>query len=227
VEWHVALGGESRTVRDLLDVVERHRADLLCAHRNLHTEGWRWPFTLGDHVEVLTQATTTPVLVLPHPHARRDSRHELNPARRVMAMTDHLTGDESLINHAASFTPPDGRLLLTHIEDDLVFDRYLDIFSKIPTIDTDHARETVSQQLLKEPAEYIDRCARALADAGRTFEVTSIVTFGHLVSTPRELIREHEVDLLVMNTKDEDQLAMHGLAHPLAVELRDLPLLML
>ena len=35
------------------------------------------------------------------------------------------------------------------------------------------------------------------------------------------------VDLLVMNTKDEDQLAMHGLAYPLAVELRQIPLLML
>ena len=30
-----------------------------------------------------------------------------------------------------------------------------------------------------------------------------------------------------MNTKDDDQLAMHGLAYPLAVELRDIPLLML
>jgi len=30
-----------------------------------------------------------------------------------------------------------------------------------------------------------------------------------------------------LNTKDEDQLAMHGLAYPLAVELRQIPLLML
>jgi hypothetical protein len=30
-----------------------------------------------------------------------------------------------------------------------------------------------------------------------------------------------------MNTKDEDQLAMHGLAYPLAIELRTIPLLML
>jgi hypothetical protein len=35
------------------------------------------------------------------------------------------------------------------------------------------------------------------------------------------------VDLLVMNTKDEDHSAMHGLAYPLAVELRGTPLLML
>ena len=39
--------------------------------------------------------------------------------------------------------------------------------------------------------------------------------------------KEHGVDLVVLNTKDEDQLAMHGLAYPLAIELRQIPLLML
>ena len=39
--------------------------------------------------------------------------------------------------------------------------------------------------------------------------------------------REHEIDLLVFNTKDDDQLAMHGLAYPLAVEVRGIPILML
>ena len=43
----------------------------------------------------------------------------------------------------------------------------------------------------------------------------------------RALVREHEVDLLIMETKDEDQLAMHGLAHPLAIEIREIPLLMI
>ena len=43
----------------------------------------------------------------------------------------------------------------------------------------------------------------------------------------KRLIDEHRVDLLVMNTKDEDQLAMHGLSYPLTVELRDTPLLLI
>ena len=34
-------------------------------------------------------------------------------------------------------------------------------------------------------------------------------------------------DLLVMHAKEEDQMAMHGMAHPLAVELRSVPLLLL
>ena len=41
------------------------------------------------------------------------------------------------------------------------------------------------------------------------------------------MIDEHQVDLLVVNTKDEDQLAMHGLAYALSVELRSTPILML
>ena len=51
--------------------------------------------------------------------------------------------------------------------------------------------------------------------------------FGHHLFEYRRLIEQHEVDLLVLNTKDEDQLAMHGIAYALAVELRQIPLLML
>jgi CheY-like chemotaxis protein len=40
-------------------------------------------------------------------------------------------------------------------------------------------------------------------------------------------VGSHSVDLLVMNTKQDDQLAMHGVAYPLCIELRDTPILML
>jgi hypothetical protein len=53
------------------------------------------------------------------------------------------------------------------------------------------------------------------------------VRTGHRLQAFKDLIAEHELDLLVMNTKDEDQLAMHGLAYPLAIEIRSIPLLML
>ena len=43
----------------------------------------------------------------------------------------------------------------------------------------------------------------------------------------QRLIEQHQVDLLVLNTQDENQLAMHGVAYALAVELRHIPLLML
>ena len=50
---------------------------------------------------------------------------------------------------------------------------------------------------------------------------------GHVLSLYRSLIIDHEIDLLVMNTKDEGQLAMHGTAYSLSVELEEIPLLLL
>ncbi len=50
---------------------------------------------------------------------------------------------------------------------------------------------------------------------------------GDRVEEYRRLVEDHRVDLLVLNTLDGDQLAMHGQAYPLAVELRGIPLLML
>ena len=54
-----------------------------------------------------------------------------------------------------------------------------------------------------------------------------VVTLGHHLDEYKRLVIEHDVDLLVMNTKDDDQMAMHGLAYPLAVELRGVPMLLL
>jgi len=57
--------------------------------------------------------------------------------------------------------------------------------------------------------------------------VDKVVRFGRRLDDVRRLIEERSVDLVVLNTKDADQSAMHGLAYPLAVELRTVPLLLL
>ena len=54
-----------------------------------------------------------------------------------------------------------------------------------------------------------------------------VVMIGHRLSEYQRLTEDHKIDLLVMNTKDEYQAAMHGLAYPLAVGLRTIPLLLL
>ena len=66
-----------------------------------------------------------------------------------------------------------------------------------------------------------------MRDEGVPVTIEHVVRFGHRLSEYRSLIEEHEIDLLVLNTKEEDQLAMHGMAYELAVELRHIPLLML
>lgn len=227
VVWRVVNGTEFETVPQLLAIVEEAQPDLICTYRHLHSDSWEWPFTLGDYVDVLTQVTATPVVLLPHPESTRASEHAIKDTATVMAMTDHLTGDARLVNYAVRLTKPRGRLFLTHIEDDATFVRYIDTISKIPSIETEDARREILERLIKEPAEYIRSCREVLQKEGLTVDVASIVQLGHHLQEYKTLIEEHKVDLLVFNTKDEDQLAMHGLAYPLAVEMRQIPLLML
>jgi nucleotide-binding universal stress UspA family protein len=227
--WQTVTGEDFHNVAELLNLVVEDDPDLICTYRHLHSNAWKWPHSLGEHVDVLTQVTSCPVMVVPHPERGGALDHAQQDTDVVMAITDHLTGDDRLVNHAARLTMSGGKLYLTHVEDEGVFERYLDVIGKIPQIDTETARETILAQLLKEPRDYIESCAEVLSrDAKeRSLTVEAVVTMGHRLSEYERLIQDHEVDLLVMNTKNEDQFAMHGLAYPLAVDLRSIPLLML
>ena len=225
--WQPLAGPAFDSVQALLEHVETHQPDLIVTYRHLHSNAWHWPYSLGEHLDVLTQATTTPILVLPHPDADRGLPHSVQDTSVVMAITDHLVGDARLVDTALGFTAAGGTCWLSHVEGAADFERYIDIISKIPMIDTETATETIKAQLLKEPHDYIRSCRAAIEAAGLDLSIEEIVFMGRRIEEYTRLIETHEVDLLVMHAKDEDQLAMHGLAYPLAVELRQIPILML
>lgn len=227
IRWRVVPGDEFHTVQELLDLVHEASPDLICSYRTLHSNAWKWGHSLGSHLDVLTQVEGPPVLVLPHPQSDDWLRGGLKPADTVMAMTDHLTGDHRLVNYAVRFTAPHGTLHLANVEDSLTFERYIDAISKVPTIETDEARESIMHQLLKESHDYADSCRAAFKEHGIDLTVEDTAVVGKHLSGYKRLIEERRVALLVLNTKDHDQLAMHGLAYPLAVEMNHVPLLML
>jgi hypothetical protein len=227
VQWKEIAGEEFDDAGDLLAIVERDRPDLICAYRNLHGGARRFPFSLGAHVDVLTQATSTPVLLLPAPTPEGRLAAGLENTNEVMVLHDHLTGSDPLVDYGVRFTTPGGKLFLAHMENDHVFERYIDVISKLPSIDTEVARRDIAAQLLKEPSDYIESAEAELAARELPVEVHKVVTMGRLIATCKQLVADHQIDLIVMNTKDDEQLAMHGLAYPIAVELRDVPLLML
>ena len=226
-ELQIALSEESTAIGDLLKLIETRNPDLIVTYRNLHSDAWSWPHSLGETVDVLTQVTELPVLLIPNPQEQPNFAELLQNTDSVMAITDHLTGDDRLVNFAVSLTQTSGRLTLSHVEDSATLERMLEAISKIPEIDTDTAREELSRQLLKEPKDYIASCKEVLDQANIDIEVQPSVSFGHHLKDHLKLIEDSSVDLLVLNTKDDDQQAMHGLAYPLAVQLRQTPLLML
>ncbi len=227
IDWNNASRNDFKSAEDLLELISRSTMDLIVTYRNLHSETWQHPFSLGEHLDVMLQKTKIPVLVIPHPKAGYGRDNALGNCHSVVVVTDHMVNDHHLVQYGLALLDEPGRLYLSHIEDQVNFDRVMDAISKIPTIDTDDAKHKLSQQLLKEPAEYIQSVKFELDKLNRSVEVIPIVSFGHQMKDYLKHIDEKQVDLLVLNTKDGDQLAMHGLAYPLAVEVRQIPLLML
>ena len=226
--WELVTGDAFSSVDGLLKLVSQHQPDLICTYRNLHIPATEFPYSLGVYVDVLTQATTVPILLMPRLELQTESETKRIQAgtAKVMAITDHLAGDHLLVNVAAKLVRSGGKLLLTHVEDQYYFERFLSVIDKIADIDSEIAKESIMAQLLAEPRDYIESCRKVIEES-ENVEVESIVTVGHLMQDHRRIIEDNDVDLLILHTKDDDQLAMHGLAYPLAVELRTIPMLMI
>ena len=226
-QFFIVTGNDYRTTGDLLELLSRYSPDLICTYRNLQTDAWRFPHSLGGHLDVLLQKTEIPVMVLPHPTANYQAEHALQDTTDVMVVTDMNAVNDSLINYAAAMTHPAGNLYLTHVEDVRVFERYMDAISKIEVIDTETARKRLSEQLLKEPEDYFRSCAEILQQHYPDMRFNSLVLFSELVAEYRHQTESRKLDLLVLSAKDERQYAMHSVAYPLAVELRQIPLLLI
>ncbi len=214
------------TPAGLLDLVQEQAPDLVVTWRNLAGAPGALRWDLGPVVHALTQGSERPVLLLPDPH-RADFGERVATPRRVLVVTDHLTGDDRLANWGVALTPNHGHLHLAHIEDQTTFDHYVDVISRLPDIDTDRARVQLRDKLLGLPRAYCASLKQVLADQHVDEQIVDLVELGDPIARYPDLVAEHRIDLLICNTKDPGQRAMDALAHALAVELHDLPLLLL
>jgi len=225
-EWRSLGAGEHPTVVEMMKRLDEHRTDLIVTYRHIGEEQLVPQHSLGVYVDILTQQTSIPVLVLPG-----TARHPLpmfqDQCSRVMVVTDHISGDNRLINYGVRLCSPGGSVWLCHIEDDRVFRRYMDTIERIPEIDTDQARQLIEQQLLKDASDFIQTCIGTLQAEGPNIGLHPFVERGHHLKVFRDLIDKSEIDLLVTNTKDSDQLAMHGKAYSISVEFADVAMLLL
>lgn len=223
LEWTVA---RDVAPNDLFGLLEAGAPDLIVCYRHVLTSGKGLIHSLGSVVDTVTQATDIPVLLVPSPESGSfDSLPR--SLDRVLVVTDHLTGADRLVSWGAFSCAENGHLYLAHIEDDATYDRYIDVISKLKGLDTELATTAIRDKLLQLPSDYIAGVAAVLAEQGIHEHVTPLVRMGHPLGDYKALLAEHEIDLLVANSKDERQLAMAAMAYAIAVEIRDRPLLLL
>lgn len=224
--WHLIVGSEYGNVGELMDDIAERQTDLIVTYRHLQEKSLVPQHSLGVYLDVITQMTRIPVLVLPGTAAEPVSL-EGRTCGRLMVVTDHISGDSRLINYAVTMSDDQDEIWLVHVEDDAVFERYMSVIGRIPEIETDRARALIEAQLLKEAQDFIETCIAELNQKIPRLTFYPSVKRGHHLRQYRDLITAHDVDLLVANTKDEDQLAMHGIAYSLSVEMIDVALLLL
>lgn len=225
-QWKVLCGDDFHLVSDLIRYCEAEKPDLIVTYRHLWSTEKGLHHSLGVYLDMLTQATDIPILVLPHLEDK-DYAEVLKDTHEVMVITDHLSEDPALVNYGVRLTEEGGKLFLAHVEHMHEFKRYLKVIGKIPELNTEIAEAKIATQLLKEPRDFIEACVTNLFKEDIKREVEPLVTFGHTIKTYRELITRYKIDLLILQTKDGDQQAMHGEAYSIAVEFTDTPLLLL
>lgn len=208
-------------------LIEGWKPDLLVGYRNLFSDSWKWPRSLGSVLNMLIHQVETPLLVLPNPKERPAFYEQPWTASRVVVLTDHLTGDHALVNWAVTMAPEGATLCLVHVEDDVVFGRYVAALSKVPGVDTDTATQQLMRQLLKEPLDYIQSVKHELGRRRPDLTVESLVTAGHQTGEVVDLVSAKGADLLVLRGRDEGTVGMHRNAHGLLVTFRAVPVLAL
>lgn len=225
-EWRTIVGNQYHTVDELLQHMNSRQTDLIITHRHLHEKTLVPQHSLGVYLDVLTQTTSIPVFVLPGSALQPASVSE-RICDRVMVVADHISGDNRLINYGVRMCRTGGSMWLCHVEDNVVFERYMSAIGKIPEIDSDDARTLIENQLLRDAQEFIAGCSAVIEKEGPNMTVKSHVGRGHHLRDYQKLIEDNDIDLLVLNTKDDDQLAMHGNAYSLSVELTNVSMLLL
>ena len=226
--WKVLSDSDYDSVEAIQRAVQEESPDLVCTYRNLKSDAWRWPYSLGAYANALVRTVAPPVLLLPHPKVDRQKDWTLINTDRVLVVTDHLAGDDRLVNYGVRFCEEKGALFLAHIEDDVVFERYMRAIEKLPAIDTEIARTQIKHQLLREAHDFVVQCRAIIAKHRPSIHVDEVVELGHQVAHYKQIVEKHQVDLLILHGDDvQHEIAMHGVAYALTVELTALPILLL
>ena len=225
-EWDVHGIDSWSGVEGVVKMIEESEADIICTYRNMRSDAWRWSYSLGVYLNAMNRITKRPVMVTPNPHFDPTLAWRKCQSDSIMVATDHLTGDDVLTNWGLTFTRPSGTLHLTHLEHAQAFERFIGAVAKTPDIDTDVARSTLLSQLLKEPKDYIASVADVMAELKMDIRVEEHVMFGKGVPEYRQAIVDLEVDVAIFPALEEERVGLNGIAYSLAVELTNIPVVM-
>lgn len=223
VTVRVLHGEESLDISTITEKLDEADCDLIVSYRCLHSENWRYPHAIGSYVEVITQLTSKPVLLMPH--IREDTK-DYAPPESIVLLSNDLTKASDALAWACCFRGHRSRCTLVELENMVHFNRVLDVIAKIPQLDTDVAREKIMKQMHTDSADWVIRSQKILKNWKRPPSLARKQVVQNALAACSDIVQQVGAELIVLNTKAEDQLALHGLVYPFMVHFRHTPLLL-
>lgn len=197
------------TWRELKSDIEKMQPDLILIQRQLGISNTDLTFSIGPVLESITQEVNIPVLVLPYEF--QDLKIET-----IGIGFDHQIDNSYLVNKGLLLSKYLKNLELIHIEDETIFNYYLDAIAKIPGINTEFAETNIKETILNLSGDFFRNVASKL-------ENDKVITgihcqFGETVQCYHDIIKDRKIDLLVFEAEDESKMAMHSLGHSLTIQ---------
>ncbi|MBI1286237.1 MAG: hypothetical protein GC178_01550 [Flavobacteriales bacterium] len=193
----------------LKNFIGQEKPDVILIQRflGIHAEGLR--FSIGPILESITQELNIPVLILPK------DRSEFR-IRTIGIGFDHQIDNSNLVNRALLMSKFATALQLIHIEDESIFNYYMDAIAKIPGINTEYASKNIRETILDLSGDFFSDVKEKLAT--ENLQVTARCSFGNVAATYDRLVSENNIDLLVFEAEDDSKLAMHSLGQSLTIQ---------
>ncbi len=194
---------------ELKSEIEKGRLDLILIQRQLGISNMDLTFSIGPVLESITQEINIPVLIIPH-------EFQGLKIETIGIGFDHQIDNSNLINKGLLMRKHLKNLELIHIEDESIFNYYLDAISKIPGINTEYAETNIKETILNLSGDFFRDVASKLEND--KVKAGIHCQFGETVQCYRDIIKDRKIDLLVFEAEDESKMAMHSLGHSLTIQ---------
>lgn len=222
IQFAVVRISPQKPVSEVMREVLSTEPDLVVSYRLLgHTK--EPSHSLGTYIDEASQVLAKPLCLLPAKFSRSSSRRP----ECVLVLSESIVGDSTLVNCGVALVPKVGTLVLADLVDGNAFDNYMDLISKCSFIDTDIARAELADLLMRLASEFESGCIDRLAQEFSSLKLEQFVGFARTVNDYKALLEKYEVELLLFSGKDNNQTAMSALGYALAVEVTDIPLVLL
>ena len=208
-EIDVFTGSNDTSWETLKSRIDETNADLIVSERLLFENHKDFDHSLGVYIEAVSQTFSTPLLIV----------GERTPTTgNVIVGFETAVFDTDIINKAMSFC--DEKLILAHIIDKGIYDQFSYALDRVPDLVYSDFEEEIKNQLNQYVFNLSKGVNKALSDIDNSLH-SNVISYSNIGVVSREfkdLIEKYKPSLLAFQSKDETQLAMHGLGYAMAVE---------